>query len=149
MEHRRFMEAALALARQAGEQGEVPVGAVIVKDGEILGVGRNRRETKKTPLGHAEIEAIETACKALGDWRLTGCTLYVTLEPCVLCCGALLAARVERVVFGAFDPAAGACVSTVSLQELPHAQLPKLLGGYMEAECRALLQGMFRERREK
>lgn len=148
MEHRVFMEAALALAKEAGAQGEVPVGAVVVKDGKIIGSGCNCRETKKSPLGHAEIAAIEEACRAVGDWRLTGCTLYVTLEPCLMCCGALLAARIERVVFGAYDPAAGACVSTLSLGELPHAVLPKLIGGYLEAECRALLQEMFRGRRD-
>ena len=147
MEHRTFMQAALALAKQAGEEGEVPVGAVIVKDGRIIGSGRNSRERKKTPLGHAEIAAIEAACAALGDWRLTDCTLYVTLEPCAMCCGAILAARVGQVVFGAFDPDAGACVSTVALQDLPHAVLPKLLGGYMETECKALLQEMFRKKR--
>ena len=147
MEHRTFMQAALALAKQAGEEGEVPVGAVIVKDGRIIGSGRNSRERKKTPLGHAEIAAIEAACAALGDWRLTDCTLYVTLEPCVMCCGAILAARIGQVVFGAYDPDAGACVSTVSLQSLPHAVLPKLLGGYMAKECAAPLQEMFRGRR--
>lgn len=147
MEHRSFMEAALALAKQAGVEGEVPVGAVVVKDGKIIGSGRNRRETKKSPLGHAEIEALENACKTLGDWRLTNCTLYVTLEPCVMCCGALLAARVDRVVFGAYDAAAGACVSAVSIESLPHAVLPKLIGGYLEEECSALLQEMFRDKR--
>ncbi len=147
MEHRRFMETALALAKQAGAEGEVPVGALVVKDGVILGSGRNRREKSKSPLSHAEIEAMETACRALGDWRLTGCTLYVTLEPCAMCCGALLAARVDRVVFGAYDPAAGACVSAVAIHELPHAVLPQIIGGYMEEACRALLQEMFQKRR--
>ena len=147
MEHRMFMEAALALAKEAGTEGEVPVGAVIVRDGAILGSGRNRREKRKNPLGHAEIEAIETACRALGDWRLTGCTLYVTLEPCAMCCGALLAARIDRVVFGAYDPAAGACVSAVSIEDLPHAVLPQIVGGYMEEDCRTLLQEMFRCKR--
>lgn len=149
MEHRLFMESALALAKQAMAEGEVPVGAVVVKDGAILGSGRNRRERAKSPLSHAEIEAIENACKQTGDWRLTGCTLYVTLEPCLMCCGALLAARIERVVFGAYDPAAGACVSAAELWNLPHAVLPKIVGGYMEAECLSLLQGMFRERRNE
>ena len=149
MEHRLFMEAALALAQQAAQEGEVPVGAVVVQNGKIIGSGRNRRETKKTVLGHAELEAIEEACRAKGDWRLTDCTLYVTLEPCVMCCGALLAARIGKVVFGAFDPAAGACVSKMRLSELPHAMMPQIIGGYMEGPCREVLQEMFRKKRTK
>ena len=141
------MEAALELARQAAAEGEVPVGAVVVQEDRIIGRGRNTRESAKTPFGHAEIAAIESACKTRGDWRLTGCTLYVTLEPCPMCCGALLAARIERVVFGAYDPTAGACVSRLCLSELPHAVLPQVIGGYMEAECRELMQEMFRDRR--
>ena len=105
------MKAALKLAHRAAEEGEVPVGAVVVCDGKIVGRGRNRRETKKNALHHAEIEAIEKACKKLGGWRLHRCDLYVTLEPCPMCAGAIINARIKMVYFGAFDPKAGAAAS--------------------------------------
>lgn len=144
MIERQFMEAALQQARAADAAGEVPVGAVLVKDGRILSVGRNRREETKSALAHAEIEAIHAACQAVGDWRLTGCTLYVTLEPCRMCFGAICSARIDRVVFGAYDPAAG-CVSTGDAvpQDL------QFIGGYMETECRELLQTTFQTLRNK
>ena len=103
MEDKEFMEAALALAKEATAEGEVPVGCVIVRNGQVVGRGRNRRETGKTALGHAEIEAIGDACKNLGGWRLWDCTLYVTLEPCPMCAGAIINARIPKVVFGASD----------------------------------------------
>ena len=106
-----FMQAALALAQEAGAEGEVPVGCVIVRGDEIVGRGRNRREKDKTALGHAEIEAIADACRNLGGWRLWECTLYVTLEPCPMCAGAIINARIPRVVFGASDSKCGACGS--------------------------------------
>ena len=143
MEHERFMREALDLAKQALLADEIPVGAVVVKDGKIIGRGRNRREADKNALAHAETEAIRSACQTLGDWRLTGCTLYVTLEPCLMCCGALLAARVSRVVFGAYDKDAGACVSRLQLEALPHQIAPQLIGGYLARESEALLQEMF------
>ena len=107
----RFMDEALALAQEAAADGEVPVGCVIVRRGEIVGRGRNRRETGKTALGHAEIEAISDACRNLGGWRLRECTLYVTLEPCPMCAGAIVYARIPRVVYGASDAKCGACGS--------------------------------------
>ena len=111
MEDAVFMDAALELAAQAAADGEVPVGCVIVRRGEIVGRGRNRRETEKTALGHAEIEAIADACKNLGGWRLWDCTLYVTLEPCPMCAGAIINARIPKVVYGASDDKCGACGS--------------------------------------
>ena len=136
------MELALAQAQKALAAGEVAVGAVVVKDGAVIGVGRNRRETEKTALAHAELEAIHQACKAIGDWRLTGCTLYVTLEPCVMCFGAILNARLSAVVFGAYDEAAG-CVSRADLLSCAMAPQPKLIGGFLLDECKTLLQTSF------
>lgn len=114
-EHEKFMNAALKLARKAAAEGEVPVGCVVVRDGVIVGRGRNRRETKKDALGHAEIEAIHKACKKLGGWRLHQCDLYVTLEPCPMCTGAIINARIKTVYYGAPDLKAGSCGSVVNL----------------------------------
>ena len=114
-EQEKYMKAALKLAHKAAEEGEVPVGAVVVCDGKIVGRGRNRRETKKNALHHAEIEAIEKACRKLGGWRLHRCDLYVTLEPCPMCAGAIINARIKTVYFGAFDPKAGSCGSMINL----------------------------------
>lgn len=144
---RRFMEAALALAEAAFAAGEIPVGAVVVKDGVVLGRGRNRREAQRSVLGHAELEAMEQAAKALGDWRLTGCTLYVTLEPCPMCAGAAVNARVERIVYGAEDEVMGACGTAVSVLRLPRAFRPALYKGLMAEECGALLRRFFAGRR--
>ena len=108
-EQEKYMKAALKLAQKAADEGEVPVGAVVVCDGKIVGRGRNRRETKKNALHHAEIEAIEKACKKLGGWRLHRCDLYVTLEPCPMCAGALINSRMKTVYYGAPDPKAGSC----------------------------------------
>ena len=143
-----FMEAALALAREAAEAGEVPVGCVIVRGGEIIARGRNRRETDKNALAHAEIEAIGEACRTLGGWRLSGCTLYVTLEPCPMCAGAILHARIPRVVFGSLDPIAGAMGSVWALHRYPvENKHTKVEFGCLEEECREVLQKFFRERR--
>ena len=144
-----WMQQAIQLAKEAAAEGEVPVGAVMVKDGAVIAVGRNRRELGKHALAHAEIEAIDGACRALGGWRLSGCTLYVTLEPCPMCAGALINARVDRVVYGAPDPKAGSCGSLVNLFELPYNHQPELTGGVMEHECAALLQEFFRALRAK
>lgn len=144
----RFMRRALALAARAAADGEVPVGAVVVRDGAILGEGRNRREAEKSPLAHAEIEAIHQASQALGDWRLEGCTLYVTLEPCPMCTGALLNARLDRVVYGVDDPQAGCCGTAANLLALPFARRPEVYRGCLEAECRDLLRAFFRSLRE-
>lgn len=145
----RFMRAALDLAREAAAEGEVPVGAVIVKDGEIVATGRNRREVAKQALAHAEIEAIANACAALGGWRLSGCTLYVTLEPCPMCAGAIINARLDRVVYGAPDPKAGSCGSLTDLFELPFNHQPLIERGLLEEECAAELKTFFRSLRER
>ncbi len=150
MEDAYYMEAALTLARQAAEEGEVPVGAVMVREGRILSTGRNRRERGKHALAHAELEAIDGACKALGGWRLPGCTLYVTLEPCPMCAGAIINSRVERVVYGAFDPKAGAARSVVDLFSYPWNHKPMIEGGVCEEACAGLLREFFRRlRRDK
>ena len=138
-----FMDAALALAREAAAEGEVPVGCVIVRNGEIVGRGRNRRETEKTALGHAEIEAIADACKNLGGWRLWDCTLYVTLEPCPMCAGAIINARIPRVVYGASDAKCGACGSVCNLFSMEFNHHPQVGCGVREEEAAALLREFF------
>ena len=143
MDDQYFMEEALELAKQAGAEGEVPVGCVIVRGNEIVGRGRNRRETEKTALGHAELEAIAQACKQLGGWRLWECTLYVTLEPCPMCAGAIINARIPRVVFGASDAKCGACGSVCDLFSMAFNHHPQVEKGVREAECAALLQEFF------
>ena len=145
----RFMREALALAREAAAEGEVPVGAVVVRGDEIVGRGRNRRETGKTALAHAELEAIGEACRTLGGWRLWQCELFVTLEPCPMCAGAAINARLPRVVFGASDPKAGSCGSVTDLFVLPYNHHPETAGGVLGGECAALLQDFFRALREK
>jgi len=142
------MEAALSEARGAGAQGEVPVGAVVVQDGRLIGRGGNRTIRDQDPSAHAEMLAIREAAGALGSWRLSGCTLYVTLEPCAMCAGAIVLGRVERVVFGAWDDAAGMAGSAGDI--LRHPRLnhrPQVLAGVLGEECRALLQEFFRARR--
>lgn len=143
-EHERYMHAALTLAREAARAGEVPVGCVIVRGGEIVGAGRNRREEKHATASHAEMEAIAAANQTLGTWRLDGCTLYVTLEPCPMCAGAILNARVSRVVYGARDEAMGACggVMNLFMEDFPHP--PAVLGGVLGDECREVLGEFFR-----
>ena len=147
--HEEYMKLALALAKEAAEEGEVPVWAVIVRDGEVIAIGRNRREKGKNALAHAELEAIDAACKRLGGWRLSGCTLYVTLEPCPMCAGAIINARIDRVVQGAADPKAGSCGSLVDLFSLPYNHKPVLVTGVMEMECRDILQQFFRHLRNR
>ena len=139
----QYMAEALALAKEAGAEGEIPVGCVIVRNGEIVGRGRNRRETQKTALGHAEIEAISDACKNLGGWRLWDCTLYVTLEPCPMCAGAIINARIPRVVFGAGDEKCGACGSVCDLFSMPFNHHPEVTKGVLEQESAALLKDFF------
>ena len=136
------MERALLLALQAAEDGEIPVGAVVVKNNEIIGEGRNRREKEKTPLAHAEIEAIHSAAETLGDWRLSGCELYVTLEPCSMCSGAILNSRLSLLVFGAYDEAAGAVISRENVFS-PFRNDVRVVGGFFESECRSLLTEFF------
>ena len=142
------MRAALELAAQAAAEGEVPVGAVVVCEGEIVGSGRNRRECGKNALYHAELEAIDSACKALGGWRLHKCDLYVTLEPCPMCTGAIINARMKRLIYGARDPKAGSAGSVINLFEMPYNHKPEVIAGVMEEESRALLQSFFKKLRE-
>ena len=142
-----YMEQALALAREAGEEGEVPVGCVIVRNGQIVGRGRNRRETAKTALGHAELEAIGDACRNLGGWRLWDCTLYVTLEPCPMCAGAIINARIPRVVFGASDEKCGACGSVCNLFGMAFNHHPQVDKGVLEPQCAQLLTEFFQKLR--
>lgn len=149
MTDRDWMQRALELAAEAVAEGEVPVGAVIIKDGQLVSVGRNRREIGKNALAHAEIEAINGACETLGGWRLSGCTLYVTLEPCPMCAGAIINARIDRVVYGTADPKAGSCGSLTNLFELPYNHQPELVGGVLRDECAAMLRDFFRQLRAK
>ena len=147
MEHERFMAQALALAKEAFAEGEVPVGCVIVRNGEIVGRGRNRRETAKTALGHAEIEAISDACKNLGGWRLWDCTLYVTLEPCPMCAGAIINARIPLVVWGGDDKKGGACGSVCDLFSMDFNHHPQVIKGVLEEESTELLTEFFEKLR--
>ena len=142
-----YMDEALALAREAAAEGEVPVGCVIVRGDQIVGRGRNRRETGKTALGHAEIEAIAQACQNLGGWRLWECTLYVTLEPCPMCAGAIVNARIPRVVFGASDTKCGACGSVCDIFSMDFNHHPQVEKGIREEESSALLSEFFKDLR--
>ena len=142
-----FMDEALALAREAAAEGEVPVGCVIVRRGEIVGRGRNRREKDKSALAHAEIEAIGEACRNLGGWRLWECTLYVTLEPCSMCAGAILNARIPRVVYGASDSKFGAVRSVCSLFDMAFNHHPQVEAGIREEEAAALMTEFFQNLR--
>ena len=145
----RFMDEALALAKEAAIEGEVPVGAVIVRNGEIIARGRNRREVSKNALSHAEIEAINNACNMLGGWRLWECDIYVTLEPCPMCSGAIINARIPNVYFGAYDKNFGCCGSTVNILELENSFHPHYEGGIMEEECSSIITEFFKKLREK
>jgi len=148
MTDEQFMRRALALAREAAAEGETPVGAVVVRQGKIEGEGRNRRELGRNALYHAEIEAIDQACKTLGGWRLWECELFVTLEPCPMCAGAIINARIPRIVYGARDPKAGCCGSVVDLFALPFNHRPRAEGGLLEDECAALLKEFFAKLRQ-
>lgn len=143
----RYMARALELAREAAEQGEVPVGCVIVLRGEIIGEGRNRREEKQSTASHAEMEAIAQANEAVGSWRLAGAELYVTLEPCPMCAGAIVNARIPAVYYGAKDDKAGCCGSVLNLFEERFNHHPRIYGRVLEAECAALLQEFFQSLR--
>lgn len=147
MEDITYMHEALALAKEAAAEGEVPVGCVIVRDGVIVGRGRNRREQDKTALAHAECDAIRQACETLGGWRLWDCTLYVTLEPCPMCAGAIINARIPRVVFGASDTKCGACGSVCDLFSMEFNHHPEVTKGVLEEECGAVLSDFFRDLR--
>ncbi len=142
-----FMKEALLLAEKAANMGEVPVGAVIVRDNKIISGGLNRRESGKNALLHAEIEAINSACTALGGWRLWQCKMYVTLEPCPMCAGAVINARIPELYFGAYDKNNGACGSAVNLFTLPNNFRPEVHGGILEDDCRRLLTDFFKRLR--
>ena len=148
MTHEDYMTIALELAREAAAAGEVPVGCVIVKDGAVIGRGRNRREEKQAIFSHAEMEAIAEANAALGSWRLEDCDLYVTLEPCPMCAGAIINGRVRRVFYGARDSVMGACGGVLNLfmENFPHH--PQLVGGVLGEDCAAVLSDFFRRLRE-
>lgn len=147
MTDKDFMELALEQAKISAGELEVPVGAVIVRNGEVVSVGRNRRENGKNALAHAELEAIDLACKKLGGWRLWECEMYVTLEPCPMCAGAIINSRIRRLVYGAADAKAGSCGSVISLFELPYNHKPEVVSGFMKDECSALLSKFFSELR--
>lgn len=143
-----FMNIAIEQAKIAASELEVPVGAVIVRNGEVVSVGRNRRETGKNALAHAELEAIDLACKKLGGWRLWECEMFVTLEPCPMCAGAIINSRIRRLVYGASDQKAGSCGSVVNLFDLPYNHKPEVVSGFMAQECSALLSDFFSELRK-
>lgn len=145
----QFMQKALELAKISAAEGEVPVGAIIVKGDEIVGTGRNRREYGKNALYHAEIEAIDNACKTLGGWRLWECDMYVTLEPCPMCAGAIINSRIKTVYYGASDLKAGSFGSVVDFNSLPYNHKPEIVSGVMQDEARKMLSDFFKRLREK
>lgn len=145
----QMMREALAEGERAAGLGEAPIGAVIVRNGQVIARGHNLRETGKNALAHAEILTIDEACRTLGGWRLPGCTLYVTLEPCPMCAGAIINSRIERVVFGARDPKAGSFGSLIDLSKVAYNHAPQLTGGVLEEECASLLREFFRRLRTR
>lgn len=149
MTDRDFMNLAIEQAKISASELEVPVGAVIIRNGEVISVGRNRREIGKNALAHAEIEAIDLACKKLGGWRLWECEMFVTLEPCPMCTGAIINSRIRRLVFGASDYKAGSCGSVVNLFDLPYNHKPEVVSGFMQEECSALLTEFFADLRKR
>ncbi|HIR85531.1 MAG TPA: nucleoside deaminase [Candidatus Limivicinus faecipullorum] len=147
--HEEYMALALELAREAAACGEVPVGCVIAgAGGRVIGRGRNRRRELADATAHAEMEAIRQACAALGDWRLTGCTMYVTLEPCPMCAGAIINSRIPSLVYGAREPVSGSCGSVIDLFWESYGHRPEIFAGVMEADCAALLRDFFKGRRD-
>lgn len=148
MDREEYMSLALGLAHEAFNEGEIPVGCVITdKQGNIIGSGRNRREQSHDATGHAELEAIREACRAVGDWRLDGCTIYVTLEPCPMCAGGIINSRIPTVVFGARDENTGSCGSVINLFEERYGHKPAIYGGVRAAESAQLLKDFFQNRR--
>ena len=143
------MRLALHYAHLSGKRGEIPVGCVIVRNGEVVSYGNNTRQNKKNALHHAEMIAIDRACRKLGGWRLWECDMYVTLEPCVMCTGAIINARIKNVYFGAYDPKAGCLGSIVNLNDFPFNHHPEVIGGILEKECSALLKSFFKKLREE
>lgn len=148
MTDEEFMRAAIEEAKKAAKRREAPIGAVIVKGGRIISRGHNRRETGHNAAAHAEVEAITRACRRLRGWRLSGCTMYVTLEPCPMCAGAIINSRLDRVVYGAPDPKAGCCGSVTNLFLLPFNHIPAVEGGCLKEECAGVLTDFFKRLRE-
>ncbi len=149
MTQQDFMSRALELAEEAYKIDEVPVGAVVVLDGQIVGEGYNRRELSRNALSHAELDAIDAACRRIGSWRLSECELYVTLEPCPMCAGAVINSRIKKVVFGAYDKKSGSMGSILNLCEYPYNSKPLIQGGFMQEECAEILTRFFAELRAK
>ena len=148
MDKTEFMRLALDAAKESAAEGEVPVGAVVVRNGEVVAVGRNRRESVKDALSHAEIEAIRTACAVLGGWRLWECEMYVTLEPCPMCAGAAINSRLKRVVYGAFDEKNGACASVAALFDEKFTHIPRVRSRVLQERCADILSRFFKELRD-
>lgn len=147
--HDYYMNIALELAALAGNDGEAPVGCVVIDpNGNVISKGRNRRERTKSAISHAEIEAIDNACRHLGDWRLSGCTLYVTLEPCPMCAGAIIMSRIDKVFYGAPDDITGSCGSVINLFMEPYAHNTQITGGIMAPQCSDLLTDFFKNLRK-
>lgn len=142
-----YMRLAIEEAKKSEQECEVPVGAIIVKDNKILSSGRNRRELSQNALFHAEIEAIYNACKILNSWRLLDCSIYVTLEPCAMCAGAIINSRISKVYYGASDYKSGSCKSVINLFELPYNHKPIVISGVLEHECSSLLSNFFKKLR--
>jgi len=148
MNHEEYMKIALELAHEAEIDGEAPVGAIVIDSaGQVIGRGRNRREIQRVSMAHAEIEAIYEACRTVGDWRLCGCALYVTLEPCPMCSGAIIMSRIDKLFYGARDELTGSCGSVLNLFMEPYGHNTQITGGILESECSALLTGFFRKLR--
>ena len=149
-DHEYYMRLALELAQEAGGDGETPVGCVIISAaGDVIGSGRNRREKEKNAVAHAEIEAIEDACKTIGDWRLSDCSLYVTIEPCPMCAGAILMSRISKLFYGARDDLTGSCGSVINLFMEPYGHSPEVTGGILADDCAALLTDFFKRLRDQ
>ncbi len=148
MSDEKYMLLALEEAKKAAEMGEVPIGAVIVRRGEVIASAHNERETAFDATAHAETTAIRRACQKLGGWHLTDCTLYVTLEPCPMCAGAIINSRIDSVVFGAYDNREGSFGSLINLASYPYSSRPEIVGGVMETECKAVLSEFFKKIRE-
>ena len=148
-DHKFYMKKALEQAQLSYQENEVPVGAVIVHKNRIISVGRNRRERSRNALSHAEIEAINSACKVLDSWRLIDCDIYVTLEPCPMCAGAIINSRIRKVIFGTSDLKSGSCGSVLNLFSFPYNHTPEIISGVMEIECSNILRAFFKNLRKK
>ena len=146
----KYMRQALSLAQEAGADGEAPVGCVVVDaTGNVIGRGRNRREKETSATAHAELEAIAEACKTIGDWRLADCSLYVTLEPCPMCAGAVIMSRIDKLCYGARDELTGSCGSVINLFMKPYGQNTQIIGGILAEECAELLSAFFKTLRDR